>query len=108
MGDEHGFVAMGGQAEQITAALKERWSEGLELGAALQLAVELLGDASEGNGGGSAGGAGSERRVLTPAQLEVAVLDRDRPRRKFRRVQGSDLADLLGVEDDSDDEVSPA
>ena len=108
VGDEHGFVAMGGQAEQITAALKERWSEGLELGAALQLAVELLGDASEGNGGGSAGGSGSERRVLTPAQLEVAVLDRDRPRRKFRRVQGSDLADLLGVEDDSDDEVSPA
>jgi proteasome alpha subunit len=95
VGDEHGFVAMGGQVEPITAALRERWTEGMELGAALRLAVELLGSTSEGTNG-------DEVRTLTPAQLEVAVLDRDRPRRKFRRLQGSALADLLGVEDDSD------
>ena len=40
--DEHGFVAMGGGAEQIEAGLTERWSEGLHLSDALGLAVELL------------------------------------------------------------------
>jgi proteasome alpha subunit len=117
VGDEHGFVAMGGSADQITAELKERWTEGLSLAAALTLAVELLGSAhpagngappagAAGSGGssGSAGAAGAdEPRVLTPAQLEVAVLDRARPRRKFRRIAGPRLAEILGVDDDSDD-----
>ena len=98
VGDEHGFVAMGGSAEQITAALRERWNEGLSLEDALRLAVELLGSAPV-NGNGTPG----ESRVLTPAQLEVAILDRARPRRKFRRINGPRLADLLGVDDDSDD-----
>jgi proteasome alpha subunit len=98
VGDEHGFVAMGGSADQITTALRQRWSEGMSLEAALQLAVELLGSAPV-----AANGAESETRVLTPAQLEVAVLDRARPRRKFRRINGPRLADLLGVDDDSDD-----
>jgi proteasome alpha subunit len=98
VGDEHGFVAMGGSADQITTALRERWSEGMSLEAALQLAVELLGAAPVA-GNGTEG----ETRVLTPAQLEVAILDRARPRRKFRRINGPRLADLLGVDDDSDD-----
>jgi proteasome alpha subunit len=98
VGDEHGFVAMGGSAEAISEQLRERWAEGMDLEAALRLAVELLGTAPE-TGNGS-----EERRVLTPAQLEVAVLDRDRPRRKFRRITGPKLAEMLGVDDDSDDE----
>ena len=98
VGDEHGFVAMGGSAEAISEKLRERWTEGLDLGAALRLAVELLGSAPV------AGNGSEEPRVLTPAQLEVAVLDRERPRRKFRRIQGPKLAELLGVDDDSDDE----
>jgi proteasome alpha subunit len=97
---------MGGDAERISAALRERWAEGLELRDAVRLAVDLLAsgaDSAAGSAGGSAAGNGAEQpRVLTPAQLEVAVLDRDRPRRKFRRLQGAALADLLGVEDDSD------
>jgi len=100
VGDEHGFVAMGGSAEQISAGLKERWVEGMEVGAALRLAVELLGAAPEGANGTE------EPRVLTPAQLEVAVLDRARPRRKFRRIQGQALAEMLGVDDDTDTETS--
>ena len=87
--DEHGYVAMGGSAEPISAGLAERWRPDLELGEALRLAVELLGR----DGGG-------EPRALTPAQLEVAVLDRTRPRRTFRRLTGPRLADLLGVPDD--------
>jgi len=103
VGDEHGFVAMGGSADQITAALRERWSEGMSLQDSLGLAVELLGSAPV-NGSG----APEEARVLTPAQLEVAVLDRARPRRKFRRITGQRLADLLGVDDDSDDDAGAA
>jgi proteasome alpha subunit len=98
VGDEHGFVAMGGQAEQITSALSEAWHDAMPLEEALRLAVDQLAAAPVGNGGG-----GGEPRTLTPAQLEVAVLDRDRPRRKFRRITGARLAELLGTEDDSDE-----
>jgi proteasome alpha subunit len=85
--DEHGFVAMGGSAEAIQSSLTERWRESMPLQDALRLAVEVL---------GSEGGNGGEPRVLGPAQLEAAVLDRARPRRKFRRIVGDRLADLVG------------
>ena len=97
VGDEHGYVAMGGSAEAISEKLKERWTDGMDLGSAVRLAVELLATAPE------AGNGSEDPRVLTPAQLEVAVLDRERPRRKFRRITGPKLAELLGVDDDSDD-----
>ena len=84
--DEHGVVAMGGQNEAINTVLRQRWREELKLDEALNLAVDAL------SGSGSS---------LTPAQLEVAVLDRARPTRKFRRISGSRLADMLGVPDDS-------
>jgi proteasome alpha subunit len=34
-------------------------------------------------------------RELTPAQLEVAVLDRSRPRRTFQRLSNGRLEELL-------------
>ena len=83
--DEHGFVAMGGAGDAIESALKDRWAPGMSLGAALTLAVELLGKDP----------AGGASRTLSPAQLEVAVLDRERPRRTFRRIAGTLLHDLL-------------
>ena len=87
VGDEHGFVAMGGSAEQITQALQERYRDGMPLEEAVRTAVELLGrDPATG-----------EQRTLVPAQLEVAVLQRDRPRRKFRRLSSAALAGLLGL-----------
>ena len=57
----------------------------MSLGEALSLAVELLGQDP----------AGGPDRTLTPTQLEVAVLDRERPRRTFRRIGGGLLAALL-------------
>nr|WP_245941701.1 proteasome subunit alpha [Vallicoccus soli] len=86
--DEHGFVAMGGQAEQVAARLGERFREGLDLAGALRLAVEALG----------AAGDGGAARTLTAAQLEVALLDRSRPRRTFRRLTGAVLERLLGAD----------
>jgi len=87
--DEHGFVAMGGSAEQITAKLAERWSAGMTLEEALALAVEALGSDA------AAEAAGRGPRTIDPEQLEVAVLDRARTRRLFRRLTAPVLASLL-------------
>ncbi len=83
--DEHGYVAMGGQAEANSQALQQRYVDGMSLTGALAVAVELLGkDPVSG-----------EQRALTPDQLEVAILDRARPRRTFRRLTGAALSALL-------------
>ena len=82
--DEQGYVAMGGQAEAITTALEEQWTAGMQLADALKLAVALLGEFG-----------GDTARSLEPESLEVAVLDRNRPRRTFVRINGSRLSDLL-------------
>jgi proteasome alpha subunit len=91
--DVDGFVAMGGQADPIQSALAERWQAGLSVSEVLGLAVELL--ARDPNGATPA--------ELGPAQLEVAVLDRFRPRRAFRRLAGSLLERLLSPGDPTSD-----
>ena len=86
--DQHGFVVMGGTIAQAEELLQSRWEDGLSLGAALSLAVDAL--ALDPTGGPA--------RTLAADQLEVAVLDRDRPRRTFRRITGRLLADLLNID----------
>src|SRR5579871_4298906 len=70
--DEPGFVAFGGQADQVSAALKERYSAGMSLTEAFGAALAAL--TATGNG---------ERTELAATQLEVAVLDRTRDHRTF-------------------------
>lgn len=82
--DEQGYVAMGGQAEAISNALAEQWTQGMDLSTSLNLAVRLLGEFG-----------GEAQRMLTPAELEVAILDRNRPRRTFIRINGPRLEELL-------------
>ena len=82
--DEHGYVAMGGQADQVSAVLKERYSDGMSLSSALAAALAAL--AGQGNGDTSEVNAG---------QLEVAVLVRGRAHRTFRRLTGPRLAELV-------------
>jgi proteasome alpha subunit len=90
--DEPRFVVMGGTTEPISAALRSSYSEGLELGEALRIALEALQAAN----GSSSGSSSTEDRTLGVDALEVAVLDRTRrPRRAFRRVTGAALAALL-------------
>ncbi len=84
--DERGWVVMGGQAERLGALLGDGWREGLTLRDALALAVGVLGSPSED---------GATQRTLEAAALEVAVLDRTRPRRAFRRLTGTTLEGLL-------------
>jgi proteasome alpha subunit len=81
--DEHGFVAMGGQADQVAAVLKERYTDGMPLATALAVALAALAGRDNGESEVSAG------------QLEVAVLVRDRQHRTFRRLTGTRLAELM-------------
>ena len=90
--DERGFVAMGGAADRITELLEERWHAALDLGDALRLAVEALAPDPQG-----------VSRELGAAQLEVAVLDRHRERRTFRRLAGPLLEALLSPDDPTRD-----
>ena len=84
--DEPGFMAMGGQAEAISNVLRERHDTAADLPSALKLAAEAL---------GSVGGENGQTRQLDAKQLEVAVLDRRRKGRAFRRIAGAALTTLL-------------
>jgi len=81
--DEPGFVAFGGQADQVSAALKDRYSEGMSLAEAFAAALAAL--AAPGNGGSE----------TVAAQLEVAILDRTRDHRTFRRIRAARLEELI-------------
>lgn len=91
--DEPQFVVMGGTTDPISAKLKDTYQPGLELGAAIAIAVEGLQTAAA-PGPGAANGQGAAR-VIGPSALEVALLDRTRPGRTFRRLVGTVLSDLL-------------
>ena len=78
--DEHGFVAMGGQADQVASVLKERYAEGMPL-------VRRPGGGHRRRS--SRPGQRRPHRRSAPRQLEVAVLARDRVHRTFRRLTGS-------------------
>src|SRR3954470_17835116 len=89
--DEPDFVVMGGQAEAVTGHLREHFLPGMGLADALQVGVRALSAVSPVTAG--AGNGGPTR--LAAEQLEVAVLDRRRPKRAFRRVVGAALRALL-------------
>jgi proteasome alpha subunit len=85
--DEPGFVAFGGQADQVASTLKERFSDGMSLTEALGAALAAL---AAGAGAGANG-----QPELTAANLEVAILDRARAHRTFRRLHGPRLEELI-------------
>jgi proteasome alpha subunit len=78
--DEQDYSVLGGQAEQILESLSEQYQAGLSLADALKLGAKVL---------------GTESATLTADQLEVALLDRSRVRRAFRRIKGEELNALL-------------
>ena len=78
--DERRFAVLGGMAEQITETLESEYTDGMALGDALKLGAKVL---------------GSEGAPLGADQLEVALLDRSRPRRAFRRIKNAELERLL-------------
>ena len=60
------------------------WQSNQDLGTSLHQAVTALGQHGT-----------DEHRSLSADDLEVAILDRTRPRRLFHRLEGDELADLL-------------
>jgi proteasome alpha subunit len=91
--DEPGFVAFGGQADQVTTALKERFSDGMSLTEALGAALAAL--AAPAAASGSSPASNGAQLELTAANLEVAILDRARAHRTFRRLAGTRLEELI-------------
>ncbi len=79
--DERNFAAMGGQAEDIRRFLRDNYRENQPLAEALQLGVRAL--------------TVTQNKTLSEKDLEVAVLDRTRPRRTFRRITMEALGQLL-------------
>jgi proteasome alpha subunit len=97
--DEPGFVAFGGQADQVSAVLKDRYSPGMSLSEAFAAALAAL--SAPGNGGGND----------TPGaqlQLEVAILDRTRDHRTFRRIRAARLEELISQSRQADSKSSEA
>jgi proteasome alpha subunit len=84
--DEHGYAVMGGAAELVSRHLSASYREGMSFEDATRLAVDALGRDN----------ASGEVRQLTTDALEVAVLDRNRMRRKFKRIPQAKLRELLG------------
>jgi proteasome alpha subunit len=101
--DEPDFVVMGGQAEAVTGHLREHFHAGMSLQEALAVGVKALSAVSPVTAAGAGNGAPTQ---LTGAQLEVAVLDRRRPKRAFRRVVGAALSRLLGDEATAETEAA--
>ncbi len=81
IGDEKGFAAIGGQAEELRLYLKDKYEAGLDQEAALRLATHALEAVSS--------------VKVKPQSLEVAVLERSRTGRKFRRLSHNDLTAIL-------------
>jgi proteasome alpha subunit len=80
--DEHGFVAIGGHAEDLTEALKGEFATGWDLPTAVRAAVKVLG--------------APDQRELDSGSVEAGVLDRTRAqRRKFRRLEDEEVAGIL-------------
>jgi proteasome alpha subunit len=82
--DERDFVVVGGQADRVAAVIKEEYSASMSLTEAMRLAIASL--ASQGDGAAE---------PLGSTELEVALLERDRAYRAFRRISGARLDDLL-------------
>jgi proteasome alpha subunit len=82
--DEHDFVVVGGQADKVAAVLKERYSQSMSPTEAMGLAIAALAGQGDGNA-----------EPVTANQLEVALLERNRPHRAFRRLTGARLDSLL-------------
>ena len=96
--DEQGFVAMGGQAETVAQSLREHHVAGASLADAVAVAVRALEAGTVGQNGGA-------ERKLGTGTLEVAVLERQKARRCFRRVTGPALDRLLAR--DAGDSAAP-
>jgi proteasome alpha subunit len=79
--DVRGTGAVGGSAEDLAGRLKDAYREGMSLEEAVRLSTSALSEVEE--------------RPASAENLEAAVLDRTRGRRKFRRLSDPELSAVL-------------
>ncbi len=82
--DYRRFVSIGGNTDALQKIIESGWSEELSLEDAVKLGVRALEDC--GDGGES----------LDEKSLEIAVLDRNRTGRKFKRLEAEETRKLIG------------
>jgi len=82
--DEQGFCTIGGDVEDLQKYLKEHYRDGLSLNEALKLGHESVEHIPDG-----------EPRSIPVENLEVAILERSRRGRKFRRLTADELGESL-------------
>lgn len=87
--EEQDFVVIGGHAETLMTKLKEVWQPAQSLTQCVTVIRRVLSASESGEQG--------EVRVVPLEHLEVALLDRTRPRRLFRRL---DMGALSVLEED--------
>lgn len=80
--DEHRFVAIGGDAEELATVLESRYEDGMSRDEAVRVGVAALAQLAD--------------RSIPAGDLEVSGLDRTRSRRRFFRIQEEELAGVLG------------
>jgi len=83
--DHRGFCVIGGTVEQLQSYLQTNYKEGLPLGEALRLGKTALERAVNGDA------------KIGAQALEVCVLERQRPGRKFRRLSADETRGMLGT-----------
>ena len=84
--DEKDYATIGGQAEELKLFLRDKFKAGLSLPDALRLATRALEAAAS--------------QKVKAENLEVAVLERARGVRKFRRIPQTELRPLMEGEGD--------
>jgi len=80
--DEENFVAMGGSSEDLAAYLSTHYEADLQVPSGVKLGLAALQEIESSD-------------ILAVGRLEVAVLDRTRERRKFRRLPENEVSALL-------------
>jgi len=80
--DDKGFTVIGGRSDDIRDYLKDRYKANMDIEAAIKLSIEALEKAIDAK--------------LSPKNLEVAVLDRNRRGRKFKRIPEENIASITG------------
>ena len=86
MVDREHFAAIGGDDETLIGLLKDGWRPQMSIKDAISLGRKTLTEANGGENGGA----------LDENALEIAVLDREREGRKFRRLRSPEIASIIG------------
>ena len=83
--DHQGFCVIGGAAEELSDFLRSNYRKGMPLGDAIKLGKTALERAAEGESS------------VDVTNLEVCVLERERPGRKFVRLNSDRVGELLAT-----------